>query len=72
MISGESRPWKSGSCLEDLHCCDGPVFPAGGRAMKGEPAPELGCCHKTKPLGSTGASLSPYLDSQLCQDGQVM
>uniref|UniRef100_A0A452FTR1 Tissue-resident T-cell transcription regulator protein ZNF683 n=1 Tax=Capra hircus TaxID=9925 RepID=A0A452FTR1_CAPHI len=39
--------------------------------MKGEPAPELGCCHKTKPLGSTGASLSPYLDSQLCQDGQV-
>lgn len=21
-------------CLEDLHCCDGPVFPAG-RAMKG-------------------------------------
>lgn len=40
--------------------------------MKGEPAPELGCCHKTKPPGSTGDSLSPNLDSQLCQDGQVM
>ena len=39
--------------------------------MKGEPAPELGCCHKTKPLGSTADSLSPHLDSQLCQDVQV-
>lgn len=39
--------------------------------MKGEPAPELGCCHKTKPLSSTGSSLSPSLDFQACQGDQV-
>uniref|UniRef100_A0ABI8A1U7 C2H2-type domain-containing protein n=1 Tax=Felis catus TaxID=9685 RepID=A0ABI8A1U7_FELCA len=39
--------------------------------MKGESAPELGCCHKTQPLGSTGSSLSSGLDFQLCQGNQV-
>lgn len=39
--------------------------------MKEEPAPELGCCHKTKPLESTGDSLSPHSDFQLCQGDQV-
>ncbi|XP_071076960.1 tissue-resident T-cell transcription regulator protein ZNF683 isoform X3 [Desmodus rotundus] len=39
--------------------------------MKGELAPELGCCHKTKPLSSTGRSLSPSLDFQACQGDQV-
>uniref|UniRef100_A0A8C9B023 Tissue-resident T-cell transcription regulator protein ZNF683 n=1 Tax=Phocoena sinus TaxID=42100 RepID=A0A8C9B023_PHOSS len=40
--------------------------------MKEEPAPELGCCHKTKPLESTGDSLSPHSDFQLCQGDQVL
>ncbi|XP_077631799.1 tissue-resident T-cell transcription regulator protein ZNF683 [Crocuta crocuta] len=39
--------------------------------MKGESAPESGCCHKTQPLGRTGSSLSSSLDFQLCQDNQV-
>lgn len=39
--------------------------------MKGEPAAELGCCHKTKPLSSTGSTLSPSLDFQACQGNQV-
>ncbi|KAB0400491.1 hypothetical protein E2I00_017392 [Balaenoptera physalus] len=39
--------------------------------MKGEPAPDFSCCHKTKPLGSTGGSLSPHSDFQLCQGDQV-
>lgn len=39
--------------------------------MKGEPTPELDCCHKTKPLRSTGSSLSPILDFQPCQGAQV-
>ncbi|XP_053516349.1 tissue-resident T-cell transcription regulator protein ZNF683-like isoform X2 [Artibeus jamaicensis] len=39
--------------------------------MKGEPAPELGCCHKTKPPSSTGSTLSPSLDFQVCQGNQV-
>lgn len=39
--------------------------------MKGEPTPELDCCHKTKPLRSTGSSLSPILDFQPCQGDQV-
>ena len=39
--------------------------------MKGESAPELGCCHKTQPLGSTGSSLSSGLDFQLFQGNQV-
>nr|XP_060479365.1 tissue-resident T-cell transcription regulator protein ZNF683 isoform X3 [Panthera onca] len=38
--------------------------------MKGESAPELGCCHKTQPPGSTGSSLSSSLDFQLCQGNQ--
>ncbi|KAM8791775.1 tissue-resident T-cell transcription regulator protein ZNF683 [Rhynchonycteris naso] len=38
--------------------------------MKGGPAQELGC-YKTKPLRSTGSSLSPSLDFQPCQDNQV-
>ncbi|XP_036991849.2 beta/gamma crystallin domain-containing protein 2-like isoform X1 [Artibeus jamaicensis] len=39
--------------------------------MKGEPAPELGCCHKTKPPSSTGSTLSPSLDFQVCQGNQT-
>lgn len=39
--------------------------------MKGEPIPELDCCHKTKPWRSTGSSLSPSLDFQSCQEYQV-
>ncbi|XP_006924592.1 tissue-resident T-cell transcription regulator protein ZNF683 [Pteropus alecto] len=39
--------------------------------MKGEPTPELDCCHKTKPWRSTGSSLSPSLDFQSCQEHQV-
>ncbi|XP_057567292.1 tissue-resident T-cell transcription regulator protein ZNF683 [Hippopotamus amphibius kiboko] len=39
--------------------------------MKAESAPEWGCCHKTKPLGNTGGSLSPHADFQLCQTDQV-
>ncbi|XP_037674084.1 tissue-resident T-cell transcription regulator protein ZNF683 [Choloepus didactylus] len=39
--------------------------------MKGEPAPELGCGHMTKPLGGTGSSPSPSLDFQFCQGDQV-
>ncbi|XP_072831148.1 tissue-resident T-cell transcription regulator protein ZNF683 isoform X10 [Vicugna pacos] len=45
--------------------------PADSGGMKGEPAPELGCCQKTKLLGSTRGSLSPSLDFQLCQGDQV-
>ncbi|XP_043434414.1 tissue-resident T-cell transcription regulator protein ZNF683 [Prionailurus bengalensis] len=43
----------------------------GSRGMKGESAPEMGCCHKTQPLGSTGSSLSSSPDFQLCQGNQV-
>ncbi|XP_037354917.1 tissue-resident T-cell transcription regulator protein ZNF683 isoform X2 [Talpa occidentalis] len=43
----------------------------GSVGMKGEPAPELGCCHKTKALGSTGGSLTPSLDSKLSPGDQV-
>ncbi|XP_049731865.1 tissue-resident T-cell transcription regulator protein ZNF683 [Elephas maximus indicus] len=39
--------------------------------MKGNSAPELGCCHKPKYLGGTGSSLSPSLDFQFCQGDQV-
>lgn len=39
--------------------------------MKGEPAPELDYCHKTKPLRSTGSSLSPRLNLQSCQGDKV-
>lgn len=54
-----------------LFTCDWLVFPAGGGGMKREPAPELGCCHKTKPLRSTGSILSPSLDFQPCQEDRV-
>ena len=46
------------------------VFP-GSKGMKWESAPERHCCHKPKPLGSIGSSLSSSLDSQLCQGDQV-
>ncbi|XP_053433082.1 tissue-resident T-cell transcription regulator protein ZNF683 [Nycticebus coucang] len=39
--------------------------------MKGEPAAQVGYCHKTKALGGTRGSLSSSLDFQLCQGDQV-
>nr|XP_020136305.1 tissue-resident T-cell transcription regulator protein ZNF683 isoform X2 [Microcebus murinus] len=44
---------------------------AGRGDMKGEPAAQLGYCHKTKALGGMGDSLSSSLDFQLCQGNQV-
>ncbi|XP_077006842.1 tissue-resident T-cell transcription regulator protein ZNF683 isoform X2 [Tamandua tetradactyla] len=43
----------------------------GSEGMKSDPAPELGCCHKTESLGGTGGSLFPSQDFQFCQDDQV-
>jgi hypothetical protein len=69
-ISGRASPRTQAPTWRNFTVhLDSPIFSAGSWVMKGNPATQLGCCHKTQAQGGTWGS--PSQDFQLCQGDQV-